>query len=553
MSPRTSSFLALIGLLLAVAPGAAQDKIVYKIVTEGRVQQSTRDLKGQPKLYITVQFRIEHAGDGKPALDVAKEEIVVEEDNRRVKDLEIYHPRAADPLTVVLVLDSSGSMAKDRKLDDAKAAARLFLDTLHAKVNCGLILFDHRMLETEPPASDPDDYANHRDKLRRLIDAARPQGGTAYIDATAKAIEMLKGVKGRKAVLLMTDGIDLNSKNTLADVKRLAQEAQVPVYTLGVGEPGKREPVTTVLVLDRSGSMGAPADDDSRVPKIKALHQAAGKFVDLMRPGARTTLLPFGSLVEIPEPFSDQKEELKRAINRLRPEGETALFDAVFAAVETLEAGRPEGKRAVVALTDGVDNKSRRRVKEVIERAKEAGIPLHLLGLGRLRGFRRLPEIDVEVMKQMASETGGQYHHARNEDQLIQIFESLSIDLHDDGFDHQALTDLASATGGKFYHARNAKDLHLYYRELAEELQTTYTVTFPSSRPSHDGTSRGIDIIVLRNGIAISDRASLGYQVHGVVLAQMHPAIYLGMLTLLGVLLSLPAGIRKLYRFYGGT
>ena len=50
----------------------------------------------------------------------------------------------------------------------------------------------------------------------------------------------------------------------------------------------------------------------------------------------------------------------------------TALFDAVYAAVATLEADGARGKRAVVAMTDGVDNSSRRRVDEVIERAREA-------------------------------------------------------------------------------------------------------------------------------------------------------------------------------------
>ncbi len=540
--------LAVLALLLTAPPAPAQaSDNLYKITKEGRAQQATRDRNGTPTLYITVQFKIERAADGQPALDIPKEEIIVEEDRRRVADLEIYRPRAADPLTVVLALDTSGSMAKDRKLDEAKAAARLFLETLHPSVNCGLILFDHRLRVAEPPARDGTDTASHRKHLAKLIDEAEPLGGTAYLDATAKAVEMLKGVKGRKAVLLMTDGIDLNSKATLPEVKRLAQDAQVPVYTLGVGDPGKGEAVTTVLVLDRSGSMAAPAAAGDRTPKIVALHRAAGQFVTLMRPGARTTLLPFSSTVATPRNFSDNKADLKQAIERLKPDGETALFDAIFTAIETLEAAKPEGKRAVVALTDGIDNVSRRRVAEVIDRAKEAKIPLHMLGLGRAK------EIDADVMRRMARDTGGQYHHAASEEKLIQIFEDLSIELHDDGFDHASLTDLAAATGGKFYHARNAKDLRLYYRELAEELQTTYTVTFPSRRPQHDGTSRGIDIFVTRGGLAVSPRASFDYQVHGVVVPKMDQAIYLVLLVLLGGLLALPAGVRRLYRFYGGT
>jgi VWFA-related protein len=515
--------------------------VLYQVDKEGQAR-TTRDHRGQPGLYVTVQFTIKRAADGQLATDVAKDEIVVEEDGRRVTDLELQLPGALEPLTIVLALDTSGSMDADNKMSEAKAAARLLLETLNERVDCGLILFDHRLHVVVPPVRDRARTVQQRERLRKHIDSAKAGGGTAYLDATAKAIEMLRGIPGRKAVILMTDGVDLNSKATLADVVRQAQQADVRIYTLGVGEPGKGEPVTTVLVLDHSGSMSEPADNRSKTPKITALHRAAGRFVDVMRPGARTSLLPFSSLVDKPGPFVASKQELKGNIEKLKPEGETALFDAVLAAVQTLEAGQPEGKRAVVALTDGIDNSSRRRVEEVIERAKEAGVPLHMLGLGRPG------ELDETVMKRMASQTGGEYHHAQTEDKLIDIFEALSIRLHDDGFDHDSLNELAKRTFGKFYHARRAADLRLYYREIADELQTTYTVTFKSRRPVHDGTSRGIDISVIRNGIRVSNVASADYTVHGAVVPKMDQGVYLILLLVFGVLLAIPVGLRRLYR-----
>jgi len=302
-----------------------------------------------------------------------------------------------------------------------------------------------------------------------------------------------------------------------------------------------------VLVLDHSGSMTEPADARSRTPKIAALHRAAGRFVETMRPGARTALLPFSSVAEAPGPFEASKEALKRRIQRLTPEGETALFDAVYAAVATLEAGRPDGKRAVIALTDGIDNCSRRRVEDVIERAKEAGVPLHMLGLGRPG------QLDEAVMRRMAIQTGGEYYHADSEDRLIEIFENLSIKLHDDGFDRESLEYLARQTYGKFYHARQASDLRLQFKEISEELQTAYTVTFKSRRPVHDGTSRGVDVSVVRSGVRVSNVASTDYAVHGMVVPKMEQGVYLVLLALLTVLLVFPAGIRRLYRFYGGA
>ncbi|MBL8796166.1 MAG: hypothetical protein JNM56_19855, partial [Planctomycetia bacterium] len=106
-------------------------------------------------------------------------------------------------------------------------------------------------------------------------------------------------------------------------------------------------------------------------------------------------------------------------------------------------------------------------------------------------------------------------------------------------------------SGGKFAHVRDAAQLPLKYGELSEELQTTWRVTFRSRRPVHDGTSRGIDVSVVRQGSRISNVASADYAVHGVVLPAMDSTVYVGLLALLGVLLALPGGLRRLFRNAG--
>ena len=75
----------------------------------------------------------------------------------------------------------------------------------------GLILFDHAMRLREPLAGKQEQAPAHREKLRSLIDKAKPLGGTAYLDATVESLQLLKNASGRKAVLVMTDGVDLNS------------------------------------------------------------------------------------------------------------------------------------------------------------------------------------------------------------------------------------------------------------------------------------------------------------------------------------------------------
>src|SRR5262249_48477633 len=247
---------------------------------------------------------------------------------------------------------------------------------------------------------------------------------------------------------------------------------------------------------------------------------------------------------ETPQPSPPNKAALKEQVRRLRPQDGTLLYDPTYEAIETLEAERPEGKKAVVVLTDGVDESpgSRHRVGEVIQRAREAGVPLHMLGLGRPG------DLDEEVMQQMAVNTGGTYRHARNEQLLYQIFENMSTQLHDDGIDEAALRRLAEETGGRYFHARDLARLKFIYEDLAEELQTTYTVTFPSLRQEDDGTSRDIRISVWRKGAQVSTVLQEGYNVPGVVVPEMEPGVYLVLLAALGGLVGVPAALRRFAR-----
>ena len=112
---------------------------------------------------------------------------------------------------------------------------------------------------------------------------------------------------------------------------------------------------------------------------------------------------------------------------------------------------------------------------------------------------------------------------------------------------------MAEKTGGSYIAARDVSQLHVLFGDLADELQTTWTVTFPSRRSSHDGTARGIDSMCDRNGSRVSNVGSTDYNVRGVVVPELSTRVYLGFLAALGALLALPTGLRKLYRFYGGA
>ncbi len=530
-------------LVLAAVPGQAQQpksQPLYKLTFD-----RDRDLanpinemfEGKMQMMVTVSFTITPLTES-PGGAWKDYKILIKESGQLVKTLGIPPPEASEDLSVILAMDISGSM-QGRRIEQARAAAAVFLNQLPARADCGLILFDHEMKVVR-------DLTKDRRELLDLVRKTEPAGGTAWIDAAKKGIEMLIATaktKG-KALVVVTDGLDLNSKAKLQEVIDLARRAGIRVYTIGIGEPGRKEPVTTVLALDRSGSMLDPANDTDKTRKIDDLKAAASRFVEIMREKARTTIMEFSDQVKSPDPFSGDKHSLQAAIKGLTPGGETAFLDAAYTALMALGAEDPLGKRAVVVLTDGIDNSSRRRKDEVIARALEMKIPIHMLGFGRPG------ELDRATMEEVAKKTGGQFHHAVNQKKLMEIFEKLSIDLHDDGIDEVSLKKLATETGGQYFAAKDVSGLKLLFSQVGRSILERQSETFASLNQRQDGTVRPVTLELVRGDEVIQIEIGTT-QVRGVVVPEMNNLVYLVLLGILGVLLALPTTMRRLTRTAG--
>lgn len=304
-------------------------------------------------------------------------------------------------------------------------------------------------------------------------------------------------------------GITLEGDGRPADLSALykvvVEEDGRRVHEDEVPRPAPVDDAAVVLALDTSGSMGEAADERTKESKMEALHRAAGHFVTTLPRAARATLLPFATEVGAARDYGGDREALIAAIRRLRPKGETALFDAVYAAVAALDEARTRGQRAVVAMTDGIDNKSRRRPEEVIGYARRAGVTLYLLGFGKPG------ELDEQALRRMADQTGGRY-----------------------------------------YHARDAGELRPSLERVSERIQTRrYEVTFRCRRDVNDGTARRVALKLVRRGGAdapaeeVLQAQQAGYHTPGVVIAQMDPRVYVALGVVLLLLLALPALLRR--------
>lgn len=256
--------------------------------------------------------------------------------------------------------------------------------------------------------------------------------------------------------------------------------------------------VSAVLVIDRSGSM-AEAD------KIDGARDAAQAFVGQMRAADRTALIAFNSDSETLQPFTADTRALDRAIERIRPDGGTALYDSLVAGVDALASA--QGRRALLLLTDGQDCRdssscpdsfgSQNSLSEAIGYAAERAQPVYVIGLGE-RGSDSRDGVDEQVLEQIARESGGEYFYAPDADQLAQL-----------------------------------------YRSLSAEIQKEYALTYRSPRPFYDGTRRDIQVQV--GGGA----AAGGYVERHLIDVRSDPLVGLLLLLPIAGALAAPALLRR--------
>lgn len=129
-----------------------------------------------------------------------------------------------EPVTIGLAIDASASMRA--MLLDAIETAWGFVDAVVSpRDRVFLVAFDSRPHLLYSPTTD-------RDALRNAILDVLPAGETAIIDAVAFSLQQFSGLPGKKALVVITDGGEVNSEQTLAASTRMAQESGVPIYIL---------------------------------------------------------------------------------------------------------------------------------------------------------------------------------------------------------------------------------------------------------------------------------------------------------------------------------
>jgi VWFA-related protein len=220
------------------------------------------------------------------------------------------------------------------------------------------------------------------------------------------------------------------------------------------GGPGSAEPLTTMLVMDISGSM-------DKNGKFDAAKSAAKDYVNQMRPGDQTGIIAFDTQIHNVQAPTSDIPTLINAIDALETGSDTAMYNALMEAEKTLEG--ISGRKAIIVLTDGMDNKSSSTADDVINGVGPSGTTISTVGFG-----------DASTATQA-------------------------------GLDEAALKNLAEKTGGRYSYAPDAQSLSAFYQQYGRTLQSEFSITFMSNSPLLDGVNRALTATL--NGVPSSEES----------------------------------------------
>lgn len=168
-----------------------------------------------------------------------------------------------------------------------------------------------------------------------------------------------------------------------------------------------------VLCLDNSASMKKGLDE---------LQRAAFTFIKGLDPTDKCSVITFNNKVSVLQDFTNDKYALSNALFQMRARGGTMLYDAAFQAIN--KCALVDGKKAIIILTDGKDESysgskpfSRHTLEEVIAHARQVGVPLYVIGIGK--------DFNENILSALANETEGTYYYAPSPYEYSRLFKQV--------------------------------------------------------------------------------------------------------------------------------
>ena len=186
----------------------------------------TRELRQQPGYEQVTVTVTEPSGTYVTGLQKSDFKLYMDGQQRPI---EFFRQDLNTPVSVGILVDTSGSMTP--KIPQARAAIAEFLRDLNDKDDVFLFAFSSHPFLLQP-------FTMNHDLVMRRLELLHAYGQTALFDVIMQGLQMVqRGRYDKKALLVVTDGMDNTSASTVNDVVAQARRMGVLVYSIGIGDP----------------------------------------------------------------------------------------------------------------------------------------------------------------------------------------------------------------------------------------------------------------------------------------------------------------------------
>jgi Ca-activated chloride channel family protein len=201
-------------------------------------------------------------------------------------------------------------------------------------------------------------------------------------------------------------------------------------------------PVSLGIVVDNSGSMRT---------KRAAVSKAVLNLMQASNPQDEVFVVNFNDDPYLDQDFTNKRESLREALDRVDSRGGTALYDAVIASADHLAKGAKKEKKVLLVVTDGVDNESRESLESAIRKVQDDNGPtIYTIGiLGDEPGIKRAK---------------------------------------------RALQSLSDQTGGVAFFPKDLAEVDEISQEVARDIRNQYSITYKPTNPRSNGGYRKVKV-----------------------------------------------------------
>lgn len=341
-------------------------------------------------------------------------------------------------------------------------------------------LFSHSTFAQDPPEQKPEQKQDDIGVIRMNTD---------YVSIDVKALNRAAGrtVSGLKAsdFVVYENGVRQQISNF--------SEEDVPF--------------NLALLIDTSGS----TRED-----VSTMRRAALRFLEELRPQDRIAIIQFNKEVELLADLTSDRTKVEQALEKLKAGSGTSYYDALLLTIDEVFKG-VSGRKAIVALTDGVDSYGFSTYEQILPKLESVGAGTYFLELdtelftqaGMVRDCNEEShfEFSGKQLKKYVKEyvKGGSeldYHRHC----MLQKMERMQINRRLYESARRELREFAKQTGGRVYPVKSLQQLEPAYSQIAAEIRTQYSIAYYPKNDRHDGKWRALRIEIKRPGVEAHTR-----------------------------------------------